>query len=366
MRVEEAFARFQMLLKAQRNVKDSSLNTYMQTLRRFLEWTCARKVKFEDWNAELVTKYIAGFKHPMTRHSFAMTLKYFFKELGLPDAEKIKIPPRPKRKLPDILYEDDVLKLAKACDSVRDRALVLLTYESTRRNHEIVGLRIRDVKFDEWGALVTFHSNKSEDATIRCMRSASVLQQLIELHPNREDPEAPLFVGSRFGKALSASSFRYILYQVSKKARVYIVKDGEKKAVWPHLLRHSGIAAMKMRKDVYSDDDIMNVSGHSDRRQLDIYGKITMALTNERRLQAAGLKEGEGRKRVELRRCPRCGQVCDGLKKFCVRCQLPLDEKEILRVVKEKEAMDRDLKVIREHLPLLLSLVEEARKREQQ
>jgi len=283
-------------------------------------------MKFEDWNAELVTKYIARFKHPATRHSFAMTLKYFFRMLELDDAEEIKIPPRPKRKLPDILYFDDVMKLAKACDCVRDKALVLLTFESTRRNHEILGVRIRDVKFDRYGALVTFHSNKSEDATIRCINSVSALQQLIQLHPDRDNPDAPLFLGTRFGKALSPSSFRYILYQVSRKAGIYIVKDGEKKAVWPHLLRHSGIAAMKMRKDVYSDDDIMNVSGHTDRRQLDIYGKITMSLTNERRLQAAGLKEEE-KKKAESKVCRRCGYVNGPLDKFCSQCTLSLDDK---------------------------------------
>lgn len=366
--VEEAFERFQMLLKAQRNVKDSSLNTYMQTLFRFKKWAEQRGVKFEDWNAELVTRYVAGFKDPMTRHIFALTLKNFWNTLELHDAEKIKIPRQPKRKLPDVLLEKDILRLARACDNVRDRVLVLLTYESSRRNHEIVGLKIKDVRFDEWGALVRFRSTKSEDALIRCTLAASDLAKLVALHPDEDNPDAFLFLGTKMGKPLSASSFRWILRKVSKKAGVYIYHKGKKKAVWPHLLRHSRIAEFKRNKKKYnmSEHDIMNVTGHTDPRMLIIYGKITNADTNEKLLIAANLKEAEEKEQTKIVKCRRCGQLGTPLDKYCGRCTFPLDETELLSVIKEKEAMDRDLKVIREHLPLLLSLVEDARKREQQ
>jgi len=145
------------------------------------------------------------------------------------------------------------------------------------------------------------------------------------------------------GRPLSASSFRYILREVSRRANVYVYKDGKKKAVWPHLLRHSRIAEFKRNKKKYhmSDDDICNVSGHRDRRMLDVYGKITMADTNEKLLAAAGLVEIEEKAVAKVVKCRRCGQVCAPLDKYCGRCTFPLDEGEVLRLAKEKEELGK-------------------------
>ena len=87
-----------------------------------------------EWGAELAYKWASFLANPHSRTHYLLSIKRFFQEIKHPDEENLKVPKRPKAKLPDVLTEEQVLQLAEACDHVRDRALILVTYESTRRN----------------------------------------------------------------------------------------------------------------------------------------------------------------------------------------------------------------------------------------
>ena len=334
-----SFERFIFLLKI-KNVKTRTIYNYVKVLDLFLKWCKAKNKSFKDWSNNLAYEFMICQENPHSRVHYGFALKRFFELLEYPEVEKFIVPYRPKSKLPDILSHEEVLKIAKACDNVRDRALVLVTYESSRRNHEIRGLRIGDVKFDEYGAIATFHSTKSEDATIRLILSASALQSLIEHHKDQDNPEAYVFYAR--DKQMTETRFRQILHEATRKA-------GLKRRVYPHLLRHTRIAQLK-RELKLSDDDIMNITGHTDRRQLDVYGKITMASTNEKLLEIAGLQKSEEAKKVkgsQAKVCPRCNFVNGPLSEFCGRCSLCLDEKkavELQRQEKEK-VKERDAEV---------------------
>jgi len=182
------------------------------------------------------------------------------------------------------------------------------------------------------------------------MMSVPSLQGWLEHHRDRDNPDAYVFYG--YNDQMTAERFRQILRTAARKA-------GIKRRVWPHLLRHSRIAALKQQKDQkkkLSDDDIMNISGHRDRHMLDRYGKITMAMTNQRLLEAAGFadEEIEVKKGVNPQACPRCKFLNSPLSEFCGRCGMVLDEATALKVQEEQ----KDLEVIRSKLPELLEAVE--------
>ncbi len=345
------FEKFVMRLRTQ-NIKARSIYNYLSVLRRWLRWTKKRGLTVEDWGAELAYEWVSFLENPHSRTHYLLSIYRFFKEIEHPDVEVLKVPKRPRAKLPDVLSEEQVLSLAEHCDHIRDRALILVTYESTRRNHEVRGVRVRDVKFDEYGALVTFHSTKSENATIRLVLSAKALQGWMELHGDRENPDAHVFYGRQ--GTLSAERFREIVKTAAGKA-------GIRCRVYPHLLRHSRIAVLK-RKNVLTDADIMNITGHRDRRQLDRYGRITMTMTNEKLLEVQGLQAREEEKRVEVKKCRRCGFVNGPLSQYCGRCTLPLSEETVWR--RDKLLADVELLT---HLPggeeLFRDIVERAKAR---
>jgi len=54
----------------------------------------------------------------------------------------------------DLITEEEFQKMLNACTNSRDRALLSLLYETGARIGEIGSMRIKDVSFDEYGAIV--------------------------------------------------------------------------------------------------------------------------------------------------------------------------------------------------------------------
>jgi len=312
------------------------------------------KLNEKEATVESAYEFLSNYENPRTKNRYGWAIYQWFKLTGHADAEGFVIPKNKMAKLPDILTEEEVLAMAECCDKVRDRAMILLAYESTRRNSEVRNLRIMDVKFDQYGAEVRFRSTKSEDANIRLILSAPSLQTWIEHHKGKRKPEAYVFYG--YKDQITEERFKQIVRAAAKKA-------GIERRVYPHLLRHSRLAKLKREKKL-SDDDIMNISGHKDRRMLDRYGRITMAMTNQRLLEIQGLKQQELEKKVtKARSCPRCKFLNSPLSEYCGRCGMVLDEKVAQQLISEK----RDLEKLRQHLPRLMEALEllEQKKREE-
>jgi len=320
--------KFVMLLKS-RNTGAVTIFNYLRVLKAF---TAYCKINDRQLGAESAYEFLSTYDNPRTKNRYGWAIHRYFKLMEHPDLERFEVPINKQAKLPDILSEEEVLEIANCCDKVRDRALVLLTYESSRRNSEVRGLRIRDIKFDQYGAIVWFHSTKGEDANMRLILSAPSLQTWIEHHKYRNNPDAFVFYG--YKDKITEQRFRQILREAATKA-------GIKRPVYPHLLRHSRLAKLKRERKL-SDDDIMNISGHKDRRMLDRYGRITMSMTNELLLEIEGMKalEVSDKKASRSRACPRCKHLNSPLAEYCGRCGMVLDEKEAQK--EAQKLVDRD------------------------
>jgi integrase/recombinase XerD len=96
-------------------------------------------------------------------------------------------------KLPEELPNaDDVQKLIDAATNARDKALISILYDSGCRISELLTLRIRNVEFDDYGAVL--HVNgKTGQRRVRIIHSVLRLQAWLEEHPLRNSPEAPVF-----------------------------------------------------------------------------------------------------------------------------------------------------------------------------
>jgi hypothetical protein len=92
--------------------------------------------------------------------------------------------------LPD---ETDVKKMIEVADQSRDKALIASLYESGCRVGEIASLRIGHVNFDEYGAYMVV-KGKTGSRRIRLVFSAPILASWINVHPDKENPDAPLWV----------------------------------------------------------------------------------------------------------------------------------------------------------------------------
>ena len=92
-----------------------------------------------------------------------------FKEVGDPEeTRKIRVNrPRDKIVREDLVTEEDKKKLLDGCaGNLRDRALIDVQSEAGTRAGEILTLKIKDVKFDEYGAVIHVYG-KTGGRTVR-------------------------------------------------------------------------------------------------------------------------------------------------------------------------------------------------------
>jgi site-specific recombinase XerD len=179
-----------------------------------------------------------------TKLSYKVVLKKFFQWLRGCNEEEYEYPEevrwikttiRKKRLLPEVLLTaDEIRRLVEAAENQRDRALILTHYESGCRVCETLSLRIVNVGFDQYGAVLIVNG-KTGPRRVRIIAAAPALASWLNIHPLRNDPNAPLWVAmgttSRY-EPLSYDGMRVLLRRLARKA-------GLNKRVYTHLLRHT-------------------------------------------------------------------------------------------------------------------------------
>jgi integrase/recombinase XerD len=138
------------------------------------------------------------------------------------------------RKLPEeLLTRTEVDRMIQHAVFGRDRALILALFESGCRVGEIGQLRIRHLQFDLHGARLIVRG-KTGMRRIRVVKAARLLRKWIDIHPLKDDPDSPLWIGLRGmnkHRILTRDAIARVLERAARRA-------GIKKRVHPHLFRH--------------------------------------------------------------------------------------------------------------------------------
>jgi len=279
---------------------------------------------------------------PATKHDYKVILKKFYKSLGgseeFPDQVKWIKPNFKKNnhKLPEeLLTEEDVRKLVEAAGHPRDKAFILVLYESGCRIGEILNLRIKNVLFDENGAVLLVNG-KTGQRRVRIIASAPLLSVWLNNHPFRESPDSPLWivVGTKnHSQPLTYPSVATQLRKIAKRA-------GIKKKVNPHAFRHARAtflannlteAQMKEYFGWVQSSGMAAVYVHLSGRDVD------NAILRLNGLEVAEKKENES---LKIRNCARCMERNSSLSKFCSRCGSPLDIKIAIELDEKRKTGD--------------------------
>lgn len=143
----------------------------------------------------------------------------------------------PKNQLPrrtphEFPTPDDIVTMIEKADKTRDKALIASVGESGCRIGEIGNLSIRHVSFDDDGA-VFYVNGKTGFRPVRIVYASYYLKKWLKEHPDKENPDAPLWVtiNGEEKKHISHQRLYEILKNAAKKA--YLTKK-----VNPHNFRH--------------------------------------------------------------------------------------------------------------------------------
>ncbi len=244
-----------------------------------------------------------------------------------PEQLKCIVVSKRRNELPEgILTLAEVQRILAASGSLRNRALIHVCFESGCRAGEVLGLRIKDIEFDKHGGVIVV-SGKTGMRRLRLVESVHNLQNWLNVHPNRENPDAWVFPNLK-GTPLTVESFNSILKATARKA-------GLIKRIFVHLLRHSRATFLSQILTEYQLRIYFGWTMNSDvpARYIHLSGRDTDAPL----LKHYGLTEDNGRAT-----CPRCGSKNEQGGLYCLRCGSVLDDKEAL-ALEERKGKEEDV-----------------------
>jgi len=280
-----------------------------------------------------------------TKHDFKAEIKRFWKWLKQTD----EYPPevkwlknnmkRSKRKLPkELLTIEDVKKLAENTNNLRDRSLMLVLYETGARVGEIQGIKIKDVDFDKYGALVNL-SGKTGARKVRIIASAPSISNWLLEHPNKEKKifrNSYLFCGLWGMNKGEELHYRH-LNKLLKEAGI---KAGIDKPLNPHHFRHS--RATELAKKLTEAQLCEYMGWVQGSKEASTYVHLSGRDTDRAILEMHGLAEEEKEKsKFKPIICPRCNIKNDPAAKFCSGCSLGLDEKSVIEYDRQREQAEK-------------------------
>ncbi|MHA1506705.1 MAG: tyrosine-type recombinase/integrase [Candidatus Asgardarchaeia archaeon] len=255
------------------------------------------KKSFRELEKEDLVNFLRNIREILNGSSiqtFKMRLKTFFRWLGKEkDVEWIRI--SKKYDIPDFSQlptKEEILEMVRAADHVRDKAMVYVLYEGALRESELINIKVGDVILDEYGAVINVRE-KTGVRTIQLVESVPYLVSWMNVHPYRDDANAPLFLSRRTWtrRKISRSTLKYIIKVVAKRAKI-------KKNVYPHLLRHKRLTELA---NYLREMQLKVFAGWSlDSRMASIYVKKAGVDTSDAILGMYGLKVKKEEKREHI------------------------------------------------------------------
>ena len=363
-------------LKIKENISEIRRINYVQRLRKIASWIPDSFLDPTEESMDEVLKQLYDNDYSdWTRDTYVTMLKKFYrwKLKELPDFVKnmkIRIKENGKE-VDDLLTSQDVTALIENSKNARDRALFSVLYDSGCRIGELINMRIKDLGFDEFGALLRV-TGKTGFRQVRIVgNSIAYLRAWLDNHPLRNDTNAFLFCNlsdNILGRSLTYADVYSIIRHTTKRA-------GIKKRIHPHLFRHTRATILASKVTEAPLESQMGWVHGS--RQTRTYVHLSLRDQDNAILKAYGIKapENETIQEDKPKECPRCHTLNPSDAQYCRNCWMPFDvkialdmeekEKKTIEALKQSDIVDPLVKKLIEDAPetaklqLLVSLLQE-------
>jgi integrase/recombinase XerD len=323
------------------DVRERTIVNHIQALLPFSKWC---QIDFKDLTEDLIfdySEYLGKLTFtqggepkkykPSTLYFHKTCVKSFLKDLN-PTAVGALTLKRTQRELPEILNEQDIEALIKAALHHRDKAMISTLFESGCRKGEMLSIRLKNVEFDENGAIVILPQSKTKSRRIRLIYSASYLREWIECHPAGDNRESILFCSLRSPyNAISETGLHDQLRKIASRA-------GIKKPCNPHAFRHA--AASRLALHLTEQELKVYLGWTMGSSQPQTYVHLSGKDIDSSILRMHGIvTEDPKNQGLKVMKCYRCRELVPVNSSFCSKCGMPLSE----TVEKQLEAEEVDI-----------------------
>lgn len=262
--LDEGASAFLAHLQLHRNVSPHTLRAYQGDLAHFCQWmhhyqpmeaegaleTQEPGAAFAQWRLATDAYMDTLMRQPLARTSLrrkVSALKTFFKYLvreGYASAKALPLtfqPPKPPRRLPHFLSQQDVQSLLAQLDlaqlgDLRSRAIVEVLFTSGIRVTELVGLNLGDIDWQAGELLIRGKGNRERlafvsEAALTTLRLYRLRLAVGALPAADQRPELPVWLNQR-GQRLTARSVARDIAELGARL-------GLPMPLHPHVFRHS-------------------------------------------------------------------------------------------------------------------------------
>ena len=245
--------------KAAQGLTPASLYRYKHDLT--LLGLDIEKSSVPEIKARLAACATGGYGRGTLRHVCIAT-KQVLRQLGREsDAKLIKLPKHPEPRV--VTYSpQDLQSLLAGCANLRDRLLFKVLAETGARRGELFNMRIKDIQFDEYSAIVWLHG-KTGTRTRRIYEARTDLAQYLQEHPERTNPEAGFWL-NKYKRRLQYQGIYNIIHRIGYRSL--------HRNIYPHGFRHT---AGTQDAKLYTDQEMMLRHGWSNTDMVRVYAHIT-------------------------------------------------------------------------------------------
>lgn len=263
---------------------------------------------------------------------------------------------QPRLQRADMLTEDEARKLIDAADSPRDKALLAVLWDTGARIGEIGNLRVGNVTFSTEGTYIDM-TGKTGQRTPFVVECTRFLLSWLSIHPQRDDPQSPLWVSSNNGKWILGSPMTYnALVKVVERS---FVRANNKKGFNPHLFRHS--RATWCATNGWTHLEMCKFFGWApDSNMPAYYTSLVNEDVHARMRKCYGLdnKQDDAVQRRTPVRCHRCDSTNGPEQRFCYRCGMALTQKAHFEAEASRETIDKRLNELIDNPEVKRQLIE--------
>jgi integrase/recombinase XerD len=162
--------------------------------------------------------------------------------------------------LPEILTEEEIVKLLHSLDNTKHKALLAIIYAAGLRLSEVLDMKVADLDFEK--NVIRISPTSKEKG--RDVMMAVNLKPILSNYLNKHQPKDLLFGGDN-GKSYSARSVQLVFQQALKKANI-------NKNASVHTLRHSfAVHFLERGLDIHHLQDML---GHRYLQTTAIYTQL--------------------------------------------------------------------------------------------
>ncbi len=286
-------------LVAEKGLRQTSVRSYRDTLRLLLHFAASdrgcriTRLTLADLTPDLILRVLRHIEegrrnHVRTRNQRLAAVHTFFEYVARRAPEmfdrcaRIAAIPMKRTALPETTFlERDEVKVLfeklpkQGRHALRDRALLLLLYNSGARVQEVADLRVQDLDLDP-PARVRLHGKGDKWRTCPLWEStAGLLSSLLDARTVRGAPQAPVFASFQ-GRRLT----RFGIYRIVRRhARILEQPAGRSRRVTPHVFRHT--TAVHLLESGVEVNVIRGWLGHVSPATTNRYAEVTARLKAE-------------------------------------------------------------------------------------